>query len=179
MAAKVNGSNYYPGVPVWKSRGWYEQTETTVSIMNQFELDSGNFNKDENGTGQNPCIINGGYFVQMIRTNKVECSRVSYFKIGGNAYIKEFYPGSHSKPTKTTTTIVPINVTGGQVDECFMTGYNSSATAIGPDIRFWCSGGKIGKFLGAYMDKPKQTSGSDGNVNMTPEKDQNPTGDYK
>ena len=167
MAAKVNGSYYYPGVPVWKSRGWYEQTETTVSIMNQFELDSGNFNKEENGTGQNPCIINGGYFVQMIRTNKVECSKVSYFKIGGNAYIKEFYPGSHSKPTKTTTTIVPINVTGGQVDECFMTGYNSGATAIGPDIRFWCSGGKIGKFLGAYMDKPKQTSGSDGNVNMT------------
>ena len=171
MAAKVNGSFYYPGVPVWKSRGWYEQTETTVSIMNQFELDSGNFNDAENGTGQNPCIINGGYFVQMIRSNKTDCSKVSYFKIGGNAYIKEFYPGAHSKPTKSTTTIVPVNVTGGQVDECFMTGYKSGGKAIGSDIRFWCSGGKIGKFLGAYMDKPMQTSGSAGNVNMTAQVD--------
>lgn len=171
MAAKVNGSNYYPGVPIWKPRGWYEQTETTVSIMNQFELDSGNFNSEENGTGQNPCIINGGYFVQMIRSNNGNCSKVSYFKIGGNAYIKEFYPGSHSNQTRSTT-IVPINVTGGQVDECFMTGYKSGATAIGPDIRFWCSGGKIGKFLGAYMDKPKQTTSSDGNVNMTAKVDQ-------
>lgn len=160
MAAKVNGSTYYPGVPIWKPRGWYEQTETTVSIMNQFELDSGNF------TSSGPCIINGGYFVQMIRSRDTNCSKVSYFKIGGNAYIKEFYPGSHSSKTNTTT-IVPVNVTGGQVDECYMTGYKSGAKAIGSDIRFWCSGGKIGKFLGAYMDKPKQTSESDGNVNMT------------
>lgn len=169
MAAKVNGSYYYPGIPIWKPRGWYEQTETTVSIMNQFELDSGSFTKDEKdyaGKGQNPCIINGGYFVQMIRSNNTDCSKVSYFKIGGNAYVKEFYPGSHSKINKSTT-IVPVNVTGGQVEECFMTGYKSGATAIGPDIRFWCSGGKIGKFLGAYMDKPKETSSSDGHVNMT------------
>ena len=176
MAAKVNGSYYYPGVPVWKSRGWYEQTETTVSIMNQFELDSGNFNLDETevankGKGQNPCIINGGYFVQMIRSNKTNCSKVSYFKIGGNAYINEFYPGAHSNTSNITTTIVPVNVTGGQVDECFMTGYRSGGKAIGSDIRFWCSGGKIGKFLGAYMDKPLQTSTSTndnpGTVNMT------------
>ena len=171
MAAKVNGSNYYPGLPIWKSRGWYEQTETTISIMNQFELDSGNFTLNESdaankGKGKNPCIINGGYFVQMVRSNKGNCSKVSYFKIGGNAYIKEFYPGSHSGSSKTTT-IVPVNVTGGQVDECFMTGYNSNATAVGSDIRFWCSGGKIGKFLGAYMDKPKETSSKEGNVNMT------------
>lgn len=172
MAAKVNGSNYCPGVPIWKPRGWYEQTETTISIMNQFELDSGNFTLNETdaanqGKGKNPCILNGGYFVQIIRSNNTNCSKVSYFKIGGNAYIKEFYPGSHSGHAEKWATIVPVNVTGGQVEECFMTGYKSGATAIGPDIRFWCSGGKIGKFLGAYMDKPKQTSNSVGNVNMT------------
>ena len=175
MAAKVNGSYYYPGVPIWKPRGWYEQTETTVSIMNQFELDSGNFTNDENGNGQNPCIINGGYFVQMIRSNNTSCSKVSYFKLGGNAYIKEFYPGSHSGHAEKWATIVPINVTGGQVDECFMTGYKAGAKAIGSDIRFWCSGGKIGKFLGAYMDKPLETSGSTddnpGVVNMTAQVD--------
>ena len=175
MAAKVNGSYYYPGVPIWKPRGWYEQTETTVSIMNQFELDSGYFTNAENGNGQNPCIFNGGYFVQIIRSNKQNCSKVSYLKIGGNAYIKEFYPGAHSNTSNTTTTIVPVNVTGGQVDECFMTGYRSGGKAIGSDIRFWCSGGKIGKFLGAYMDKPLQssehTNDNPGTVNMTAQVD--------
>ena len=175
MAAKVKGSNYYPGVPIWKPRGWYEQTETTVSMMNQFELDSGNFSNAENGKGQNPCIINGGYFVQMIRSNKSNCSKVSYYKIGGNAYIKEFYPGAHSNTTNITTTIVPVNVTGGQVEECFMTGYRSGGKAIGSDIRFWCSGGKIGKFLGAYMDTPLENSNSTnqnpGTVNMTAQVD--------
>ena len=165
MAAKVNGSVYYPGVPIWKPRGWYEQTETTVSMMNQFELDSGNFTNDENGNGQNPCIINGGYFVQMIRSNVKSCTKVSYFKIGGNAHIKEFFPGSHSNKASMSATLVPINVTGGQVDECYMTGYRSGAKAIGTDIRFWCSGGKIGKFLGAYMDEPWETSEEKGNVN--------------
>lgn len=176
MAAKVNGSNYYPGVPIWNPRGWYEQTETTVSIMNQFELDSGNFTLDETadanrGKGKNPCIFNGGYFAQIIRSNYTSCSKVSYFKIGGNAYVKEFYPGSHSNKTDKLTSLVPVNVTGGQVDECFMTGYKAGAKAIGSDIRFWCSGGKIKKFLGAYMDKPLQTSTSTdenpGTVNMT------------
>ena len=171
MAAKVNGSVYYPGVPIWKPRGWYEQTETTVSMMNQFELDSGNFTNDENGNGQNPCIINGGYFVQMIRSNVKSCTKVSYFKIGGNAHIKEFFPGSHSNKASMSATLVPINVTGGQVDECYMTGYRSGAKAIGTDIRFWCSGGKIGKFLGAYMDEPWETSEEKGNVNMTAQVD--------
>ena len=171
MAAKVNGSVYYPGVPIWKPRGWYEQTETTVSTMNQFELDSGNFTNNENGNGQNPCIINGGYFVQMIRSNVKSCTKVSYFKIGGNAHIKEFFPGSHSNKASMSATLVPINVTGGQVDECYMTGYRSSAKAIGTDIRFWCSGGKIGKFLGAYMDEPWQTTSDKGTVNMTAQVD--------
>ena len=166
MAAKVNGSVYYPGVPIWKPRGWYEQTETTVSFMNQFELDSGYFTN--NG---DPCIINGGYFVQMIRSNNVNCNKVGYFKIGGNAHIKEFFPGSHSNKASQWATLVPVNVTGGQVDECYMTGYRSGAKAIGTDIRFWCSGGKIGKFLGAYMDEPWETSEAKGNVNMTAQVD--------
>ena len=166
MAAKVNGSVYYPGVPIWKPRGWYEQTETTVSFMNQFELDSGNFTN--NG---DPCIINGGYFVQMIRSNNVNCNKVGYFKIGGNAHIKEFFPGSHSNKASQWATLVPVNVTGGQVDECYMTGYRSGAKAIGTDIRFWCSGGKIGKFLGAYMDEPWEKNEAKGNVDMTAQVD--------
>lgn len=161
MAAHVTGSKGYPGIPIWKSRGWFEITETCLSIMNQFELDSGYFNTSESDTKNYRCIINGGYFTQMIRSNNAACSKVSYYQIGGNAYIKEFYPGNHSKK-KHTNPLVPINVTGGEIEECFMTGYKSDGKVSGSNIYFWCAGGKIHKFLGAYMEAPTAAT-----VNLT------------
>ena len=161
MAAHVTGSKGYPGIPIWKSRGWFEMTETCLCIMNQFELDSGYFNTSDSDTKNYRCIINGGYFSQMVRSNDAACSKVSYFQIGGNAYIKEFYPGNHSKRTWTNP-LVPINVTGGEIEECFMTGYKSEGKVSGSNIYFWCAGGKIHKFLGAYMDAPTAAT-----VNLT------------
>ena len=160
MSSRVNNSSYYPLIPIWKPRGWFEITETSLSMMDQFELDSGNFNTSDGDTRNYRCIINNGYFTQMVRSRATDCSKVKYYQIGGNAYVKEFYPGSHSNANKTTT-LVPINVTGGEIEQCFMTGYGKG-TATGSDIYFWCAGGKIDKFLGAYMENPK-TSG----VNMT------------
>lgn len=160
MAAHVTGSKGYPGIPIWNSRGWFEITETGLSIMNQFELDSGNFTGSDDNPKNYRCIINGGYFSQMIRSNNGACNKVSYFQIGGNAYIKEFYPGNHSKRTHANP-LVPINVTGGEIEECFMTGYKSGGSVTGNNIYFWCAGGKIHKFLGAYMETPAA------NTNMT------------
>lgn len=161
MAAHVTGSKGFPGVPIWKTRGWFEMTETCLCIMNQFELDSGNFTGSDTDIKNYRCIINGGYFTQMIRSNQKACSKVSYYQIGGNAYIKEFYPGNHSKTTHTNP-LVPINVTGGEIEECFMTGYKSGGLVSGENIYFWCAGGKIHKFLGAYMDAPTAAT-----VNLT------------
>ena len=159
MSSHVSGSTGYPGIPIWKPRGWFETTETSLCIMNQFELDSGNF-ANSAGNIYNRSIINGGYFVQMVRANSTSCNKVNYIQVGGNAYIKEFYPGNHSKQSREVP-LVPINVTGGEIEQCFMTGYGKG-TATGSDIRFWCAGGKIHKFLGAYMENPK-TAG----VNVT------------
>lgn len=160
MSSRVNNSTFYPLIPIWKPYGWFEMTETSLSMMDQFELDSGNFNTSSDDTRNYRCIINSGYFTQMVRARNTDCSNVQYYQIGGNAYIKEFYPGSHSSVNKTTT-IVPINVTGGEIEQCFMTGYGKGK-ATGSDIYFWCAGGKIHKFLGAYMENPS----TDG-VNMT------------
>ena len=163
MSSHVNGSSGYPGTPIWKPRGWFEITETGLSLMHQFELDDGNFN--ETIPLNYRCVINGGYFTQMVRANEKACDKLSYYKIGGNAYIKEFYPGNHSAKSFAVT-LAPINVTGGEIEQCFMTGFGKG-TAIGQNIYFWCAGGKIHKFLGAYMEKPRQTSSSDGTVNLT------------
>lgn len=155
-AAHVAGSGGFKGVPIWKVRGWFEITETCVFYTDQCEIDSQNFKETNNGKGNNPWVINGGYFVQIVRSNKnsTGCNRVSYIKMGGNVYVREFYPGAHSEVSGKITKIVPVNVTGGEIKECFMTGYNSKCSAEGENIQFWCAGGKIHKFLGAYMDKP-------------------------
>ena len=165
MSSYLHGSVFYPNIPIWKPYGWFEITETGITRTDQFEIDSYNFNASPLDTRNYRCIINGGYFTQMVRSNKGACTKLSYYQIGGKAYIKEFYPGNHSKKNFANT-LVPINVTGGEIEQCFMTGYGLG-TVYGTDIYFWCAGGRIHKFLGAYMEKPKQTSGSDGNVNLT------------
>lgn len=158
MSSHVTGTFFYPNTPIWKPRGWFEITETGLMFANQFELESDNFN--ESNTNNCRCIINGGYFTQMVRGFNNACRKLSYYQIGGKAYIKEFYPGNHSAKDHANK-LVPVNVTGGEIEQCFMTGYGKG-TATGSNIYFWCAGGKIHKFLGAYMERPS----TDG-VNMT------------
>ena len=166
MAARVNGSMANPTIAIWNSQGWFELTETCVSIMTQCEIESYNYNAVDNGYGNNRWIVNSGYFTQIVRSKANNCNKLSYIQIGANAYVKELYPGSHSDVAKTTT-LVPIVVTGGEIEQCFMTGYSASAKVSGTDIRFFCAGGYIHKFLGMYMEGPASTNNKLNTVNMT------------
>ena len=152
MSSRV-GSSLYPGIGIWHTRGWFELTETCVSNMSQCEINSDNFTFADNGKGNNRWIANSGCFVQIVRARDGNCNKLSYIQIGGNAYVKELYPGSHTDNARESAT-VPIAVTGGQVDECYMTGYKAGAKLTGDMIYFWCGGGKIKKFLGAYLENP-------------------------
>ena len=169
MSSHLHGSVHYPNIPIYKPHGWFEITETSISRAAQFEIESNNFDSSDGDTRNYRCIINGGYYTQMVRSRANPCTKLSYYQIGGKAYIKEFYPGNHSAESKTNT-LVPVNVTGGEIEQCFMTGYGQGK-AYGPDIYFWCAGGRIHKFLGAYMEPPVQTSSNTGNnpgtVNLT------------
>ncbi len=156
MSQRPTGSGMYPGIGIWHARGWFELTETCVSYMSQCEINSSDFtNADSNGN--NRWIANSGYFIQIVRAKDGACTKLSYIQIGGNAYVKELYPGCHTDVAYTNT-IVPINVSGGEIAECYMSGYKSGGKLSGDMIRFWCTGGKIHKWLGAYMDEP-QTAG--------------------
>lgn len=169
MSSHLHGSVHYPNIPIWKPRGWFEITETSFTRAAQFEIESNNFNTSDNDTRNYRCIINGGYFTQMVRSRRNPCTKLQYYQIGGKAYVKEFYPGNHSQNNHANT-LVPVNVTGGEIEQCFMTGYGKGK-AYGTDIYFWCAGGRIHKFLGAYMEPPVQTSSNDesnpGTVNLT------------
>ena len=149
---RVDGRGPYPGVGIWHTRGWFELTETCVSNMIQCEINSFDFTNGDNEYGNNRWIANSGCFVQIVRARDGNCNKLSYIQIGGNAYVKELYPGSHTDNARTNKA-VPILVTGGQVDECYMTGYKAGGKLTG-NIYFWCAGGKIGKFLGAYLEEP-------------------------
>lgn len=157
MSSRV-GSEVYPGIGIWHTRGWFELTETCVSNMFQCEINSSKFTNSDDGKGNNRWIANSGCFVQIVRARTNPCINLSYIQIGGNAYVKELYPGCHSDNARTNTA-VPIVVTGGQVDECYMTGYTAGGKLNG-DIHFWCAGGKIKKFLGAYLEEPIAITGT-------------------
>ena len=161
MAQRVTGSDPYPTIGIWHNRGWFELTETCVSFMSECEINDNNFSANDDGHGNNRWIANSGYFIQIVRARDGDCNRLSYLQIGGNAYVKELYPGSHTDNSYATT-LRPIVVTGGEVAECYMTGYKAGATAPGADIHFWCAGGRIHKYLSAYMENPS-TNG----VNVT------------
>lgn len=161
MAERVTGSTPYPTIGIWHGKGWFELTETCVSFMSECEINDGGFSAADNGHGNNRWIANSGYFIQIVRARSGNANKLSYEQIGGNAYVEELYPGSHTD-NNLVTTIRPILVTGGEIEECYMTGYRAGSTATGSNIWFWGAGGKMHKWLGAYMENPN-TSG----VNVT------------
>ncbi len=161
MAQRITGSTPYPTIGIWHARGWFELTETSLSLMSECEINDGVFSATDNGHGNNRWIANSGYFIQIVRARSANADKLSYLQIGGNAYVKELYPGSHTDNARTTT-LCPVLCTGGEIEECYMTGYNAGASATGSDIRFWGAGGKIHKWLGAYMERPVTTG-----VNVT------------
>nr|MCR5445316.1 hypothetical protein [Bacteroidales bacterium] len=168
MAARVTGSTPNPTIGIWQCSGSFELTETCVSFMSECEIEGSTkkISTADNELGNNRYIVNSGYFIQIIRSHNEDVSNLSYLKVGGNAFIEQLYPGTHSNSAQKVK-LVPIVVTGGEIKDCYMTGYRAGSVAYGPDIRFWCAGGRIHKFLGAYMDKPRQTANADGHVNMT------------
>lgn len=152
MAARVKGSTPYPTIGIWHSKAWFELTETCVSFMSECEIDDGEFTNDVNIN--NRWIANSGYFIQIVRAHGEAANKLAYLQIGGNAYVEQLYPGPHMAQAHQIT-LCPINVTGGEIKECFMTGKGSGTpNAAGPNIYFWCAGGRIHKYLSAYMVKP-------------------------
>jgi len=160
MTARVTGSTPYPTIGIWHASGWFELTETSLSFMSECEVNSGRFTNEDNGYGNNRWIANSGYFMQIIRGyNSGVDNKLSYLQIGGNAYVEQYYPGSHVARNYNTE-LRPMVVTGGEIKECYMTGNKNNA--LGSDILFWCAGGRMHKWLAAFTSNPS-TNG----VNVT------------
>lgn len=153
-----------PGIAIPTGRGWLEFTETTICRTYEFEANDGMRTSADNAHSLNAWIINGGYFQQMVRCysesgwnnfNNQDQTKLSYMKVGGNTYVKEFFHGNHSN-TSLKYTLRPIIVTGGEIEQCFLTGMGNKNEIIttNNNVRFYCAGGKIDKYLSVYNGYP-------------------------
>ena len=152
MAAHIEEGSAVPGIGIWHCKGWYEQTETYLGIMSECEMRPANF------LVESPWILNGGIFeeINVSSTNEYgdqKESELSYIKIGGNALVNKFYPGvQHANNNSYVTTLKPVYVSGGEVKSCYMTGKQPQYTTTVGNVDFYCNGGYIHEFLGAYME---------------------------
>lgn len=152
MAAHIEEGTAVPGIGIWHCKGWYEQTETYLGIMSECEMRPANF------LVESPWILNGGIFeeINVSSTNEYgnqKESKLSYIKIGGNALVNKFYPGvQHANNNSYVTTLKPVYVSGGEVKSCYMTGKQPQYTTTVGNVGFYCNGGYIHEFLGAYME---------------------------
>lgn len=144
---------YLADVDILHSKGWLEFTETCTIHTTEFEI------RPQNFSASSPVIINGGIYDKILQSttdeyngNSGNNNNLSYIRIGGKAYVKLFWPGHKNNKVGMTINGKPINVCGGQIDQCYMTSDIHDKTIEG-DVNFYCNGGYIKEYLGAYQEK--------------------------
>lgn len=141
---------YLADVSIFHSKGWLEFTETCMIHTTEFEI------RPQNFTNNSPVILNGGIHDKILQGTRPDYAggtndKLTYIRFGGKVYIKELLPG-HKSSDPTNIKGMRINVSGGQIDQCYMTSDNTNISING-DINFYCNGGYIKEYLGAYQQK--------------------------
>ena len=168
QAQKPNGASNICNSAVFKTKGWFEITNTALMYLSQFEYE----NSDGVTKSNSPIILLGGVFDQFVSTqNKAIFGKTIYVHIGSNVWMKSFALGTHGDGSFSTPH-VPISVTGGDVEGLYLTGtYNQnagSATGSGGGIKddnaeCYISGGRFQEVAGAGLEQ-LGTSTTKGNV---------------
>ena len=155
QAQRPNGASLACNVSIFKTRGWFEITNTSLLYFSQFEYENlGNSDGSNNGSKASaPLILQGGIFDQFVSTQSSDVSgRVTYMHLGGNVWIKEFGMGTHSDGNKSTPH-VPVSVTGGEYPGFYLTGtYNQDAGERSDNAECYISGGHFVEMAGASQE---------------------------
>ena len=150
MATKTVGEIITPCNSIFRPKGWFEITETVPCHFTEFEYDFWT-NGITKGT---PVILNNGVIDQMVAQNGVHnADQVSYIRMGGHVWVKEFYPGAHISSGYTSERI-PIVVTGGEYTKLSLTGMKpSTGTNNTTPGRIYTNGGRFDEFWASYMER--------------------------
>lgn len=164
QAQKPNGASLICNFTIFKTRGWFEVTNTAFMYSSQIEYENSDL-----GTGVTkidaPLILLGGVFDQFVSTQKTAVSgKTTYIHVGGNVWINSFGMGTHSDGSESTPH-VPVSVTGGEYEEFYLTGtYNANATVRDDNAECYISGGRFGEVAAAAQEQIGDDDTTNGNV---------------
>ena len=125
QAQKPNGASLICNFTIFKTRGWFEVTNTSSFYSSQLEYENqAGVTKDDA-----PLILLGGVIDQFVSTQSSTVDgHTIYIHVGGNVWINEFGLGTHSDGSQSTPH-VPVSVTGGEFPGFYLTGtYKADAT---------------------------------------------------
>lgn len=149
MASYTKGG-LLAGIGIIHAGGWFETTETATLKMTEFEM------RPQNYTQASPVILNGGVFtrIAMTSTNEYGAStdNLLYTKIGGKVHVTSLNLGRTTSLITAPLSLHPLNVSGGEIINCHLTGAILNGATSG-DAYFYCNGGYIHEFNGAYQEK--------------------------
>ena len=149
QAQKPNGASLICNFTIFKTRGWFEVTNTSLFYTSQLEYE----NLDNNTKTDAPLILLGGVVDQFVSTqSKAVTGKTIYIHVGGNVWIQEFGMGTHSDGSQSTPH-VPVSVTGGEFPGFYLTGtYNANATIREDNAECYISGGYFHEVAGASQE---------------------------
>lgn len=156
QAQKPNGAKLICNFTIFKTKGWFEVTNTSSFYTSQLEYE----NQAGLTKSDAPLILLGGIIDQFVSTqqNNVDGHTI-YIHVGGNVWINSFGLGTHSDGS-TSTPHVPVSVTGGEYEGFYLTGtYNANATVRNDNAECYISGGHFVEVAGASLEQ------INGNVN--------------
>ena len=157
QAQKPNGASLICNFTIFKTRGWFEVTNTAFMYSSQIEYENGAlYNKDEDVITKidAPLILLGGVFDQFVSTQSSTVDgHTIYIHVGSNVWINSLGLGTHSDGSRSTPH-VPVSVTGGEYEGFYLTGtYNANATVKADNAECYISGGHFAEAAGASLEQ--------------------------
>lgn len=162
LGLTMRHNTYAYAIGVFVPQGHFEITETSFMHTTQFEYMS-SYSK-VNINHQQPFILNGGQFEQIVCHSETGVSTLDYVRniiLGGHVWMKRFTPGSHTEK-HTITRHCAVSVMGGEFPEFYLTGLYW--TGVGTDYdpyddnpHCYTNGGRFGIIAGAGMEAVKNS----------------------
>ena len=161
QAQKPNGASLICNFTIFKTKGWFECTNTAFFYTSQVEYE----NIDGITKVNAPLILQGGVIDQFVSTqSKAVNGSTIYIHVGGNVWINSFGMGTHSDGSQSTPH-VPVSVTGGEYPGFYLTGtYNANAAVSDDNAECYISGGHFGELAGACLEQIGNNNTTNGNV---------------
>lgn len=153
QAQKPNGASLVCNFTIFKTRGWFEVTNTAFMYSSQIEYENGDLGNNVTKIDA-PLILLGGIFDQFVSTQSSTVNgKTIYIHVGSNVWINSFGLGTHSDGSQSTPH-VPVSVTGGEYEGFYLTGtYKADATVRTDNAECYISGGYFHEAAGASLEQ--------------------------